>query len=244
MKMTKVFGIAALATIACATTARADVKQFLTRCSPGSIRTCASLQVTTTPKVGGGTDVIIRVRNLAGQLANDNTGGSLITRIGLVAPYITGASGLTVSAGNGAQNIGGAATKWTMSAPGGLGTPIYMTAGIQTGTQAGGIAGCNGSWNLPATRFVTCASTSWVAFRFSTTNNWSANNSEVAWLANNFNANQGGLGVECGSNDSHGARQYCTNVTPEPVTMILLGSGLAGMSGFGVLRRRKKDEIV
>jgi hypothetical protein len=32
-----------------------------------------------------------------------------------------------------------------------------------------------------------------------------------------------------------------TNVVPEPVTMILLGSGLAGMGGMGVIRRRKKD---
>jgi hypothetical protein len=32
-----------------------------------------------------------------------------------------------------------------------------------------------------------------------------------------------------------------TNIVPEPVTMILLGSGLAGMGGMGVIRRRKKD---
>jgi len=54
--------------------------------------------------------------------------------------------------------------------------------------------------------------------------------------------------VECGTDQGslNSTREFCGTpmVTPEPVTMLLLGSGLAGMGGFGLVRRRKKDHDV
>lgn len=47
-------------------------------------------------------------------------------------------------------------------------------------------------------------------------------------------------GHQTGALNSSGQDSNC-GVVPEPVTMVLLGSGLAGMGGVGVLRRRKKD---
>lgn len=236
----------ALLAVAGVSTARADFKDFLTRCTPGSMRACANLQVITTPDGSGGTNVIIRLRNLAGTLdvGNlDNTGGSLITRIGLVAPQIMGASGLTVNAVGGASSVGSPAGFWMLRNPGGLGGPIELTAGITPGTTSGGVAGCLPSYSgYQADRFETCALGGWIEFSFNTTNSWSANQAEVAWLIQDAN-NPAGFGEECGSDpttSTPGGRSYCA-VTPEPITMVLLGSGLAGMGGFGALRRRRKD---
>ena len=246
MTMTKVFASFAIVAAAGASTARADFRWFDQRCSPGAIRTCASLQVQTTLLGGGGTSVLIRVRNLAGSFASDNTGGSIISRIGIVAPTIVlGSNALSVTAVGGATQTGAAASKWFLRSPGGLGNMIELTAGITSGTRSGGIEGCSTpSGGHPATYFATCGAGGWVEFAFSTTNNWSANNAEVAWLVQDMNANSGRTAIECGSNYSGQAREWCTGVTPEPITMVLLGSGLAGMGGFGLTRRRKKDEQV
>lgn len=225
--------------------ARADVKLFQNRCSPGSLRACASLMVTTQLNASGGTDVRISVRNLQGW-SSDNTGGSLITRIGIVAPPIAGFStGLTMTA-NGAATAGTPGSAWFLRRPGGLGSPIELTAGIASGTKNGGIAGCGApQGGMPASWYRTCNG-GWVDFTFSTTNAWSANNAEVAWLTTNMAASPN-TGLECGTNDGgpNDGRNYCASadVTPEPISMLLLGSGLAGLGGFGFVRRRKVDPI-
>lgn len=45
--------------------------------------------------------------------------------------------------------------------------------------------------------------------------------------------------------NGNGGPANCGNtVVPEPITMVLLGTGLASMGGVGVIRRRKKDQDV
>ncbi len=243
--MTRLMTSLAAMSLAFTATARADVKYFLNRCSPGAMRACASLMVTTQPNAAGGTDVRISVRNLQGFASGlgDNTGGSLISRIGLVTPQIAGfSSGLTVVS-SGAAVVGSPASAWFLRRPGGIGTPIELTAGITPGSRTGGIAGCSAPLGgFPSSYYETCAG-GYVDFVFSTTNAWSANSAEVAWLTSDMSAFSG-QGVECGSNYAPKQRAYCdeASVTPEPVSMLLVGSGLFGVGGIGFIRRRRGED--
>jgi len=237
MRTVRVLATLGVLTMAGAASLRADFKDFSNRCFPGAVRVCASLQVYTAINGSGGTNVVILVRNLQGwNWGIDNTGGSILTRIGLTAPSITGASGLSVT-GVGAGVVGSPATPWALSTPGGLGGSIELTA------VSGGIVGCNppGIGGLPSSYFQTCGG-GWVAFTFTTTNAWSANVAEVAWLTQRVSSPYGPQGYECGSVQG-GGRDECTTVTPEPVTMLLLGSGLAGVGGMGLVRRRRGKDV-
>lgn len=241
MRIVRVVATLALASAIGASALRADFKDFSNYCSTGSIRACASVQVYTALNGSGGTDVVLLVRNLQGSgYGIDNTGGSVITRIGLVAPSISGASGLQVQSSN--VPVGSPSGFWNLSNPGRLGGPIELTAGITPGSTAGGIIGCDSpASGLPGSYFNTCGSNDWVVFYFTTTNAWSANDAQVAWLTQQFGVNGGGL--ECDTNGGSPGRESCVSVTPEPITMLLLGSGLAGVGGVGVVRRRRGKDV-
>lgn len=239
------FGLGVIALVA-ASPARADFKDFIGYCSPGALRSCASLQIITTLNGSGGTNVLIRVQNLQGSMYPDNTGGSLLTRIGIVAPTNIGsASGLTVTTSGTATAMNNPGALWSLRTPGSIGSPIELAAGISSGTS-GAIVGCSDpSSGTPSTHFRTCGTTGWVEFSFTTSNAWSANDAELAWVIDKTTNFPGG-GLECDTDTVPApGRTGCiaTSPVPEPITMVLMGSGLAGMGGIGFLRRRRKNEL-
>ena len=247
MRLGTVLAGVALMMAGSATALRADFKDFSNRCSPGAVRTCASIQIYTTLDGNGGTFVRILVRNLQGWYGNDNTTGSVLTRLGIVTPQISGVSGgLTATAISPAGSTGNTAGIWELRTPGALGGPIELTAGGPAGTKAG-VVGCNMPVGGYPDNYIQTCGGGWAEFTFSTTNEWSANDAEIAWLMTRIGP--GNNTVECGTDQGslNSTREFCdvtTMVTPEPVTMLLLGSGLAGMGGFGLVRRRKKDSDV
>jgi len=240
----KLIALAAVGLAMAPASARADIKHFLNYCSPGAMRACASIVVETSLRAGGGTNVSIRVRNLQGWgWYGDNTGGSSIRRVGLITPQIVGASGLSVSTIGTVGQQGSPNGYWFLDQPAGLGGLIQVASSTNY-TGEGGIRGCDNPTYSVNNYYRTCGeNTGWVVFTFTTQNNWSASQAEVAWLSDGYQNYTTEPITECGSDGGYGAdgRIPCSHVTPEPITMVLLGSGMAGLGGAGLIRRRRKN---
>ena len=243
--MTKTVAVFAMLAALGVSEASASTRSFNFICSVNyALRACVSVRVTTTPNNSGGTNVIISIQNNQGALP-DQTGGSLINVVGLTAPSkatLGSASGLTVTS-SGATVVGNPSAHWSISKAGVNGPIEFASSTPLLGyNPEGGIIGCNASERSPTNYFQTCGG-GWVSFNFTTSNLWDANLAELGIKLDGVVGVQ--TRVECKTGVAPSDPTYCPSVavTPEPVSMALLATGLLGLGGAGLRRRRKGADV-
>lgn len=240
MRSGKVVALSALMTLASLQTANASGFSWngSTICGGNLFATCAAVTVSTSFNASTGrTTVVMSVTNLAG--SNGTYAGTVFTQIGLWnlptrnpgAAYVDGS--LTVLNQQG-TNVTSA---WQ------LGTPGLSGGGIQPGVfGVDPTNGINGGM-LPGDAYT---------FTF-----------ELTGLPSDFDLNTTGVALHgqggfdgcstklvidgAGTPNEGPYDPAClppTTTIPEPVTMTLLATGLAGMGGAGIIRRRRnRNEI-
>lgn len=242
----KALGLAAMLATGFASPASADGFKSYQICGGGNFATCAAVQITVV-----GTDVTVRVWNLSGNSAatyGTNTyAGTIFNGIGFY-----NVSGVSVVSGSlstsGPALAGTTPGSWGIANNGTVGFGVSFRA-ITPGVYDNAIAsGCASAGQLPAgTNLYANPCTSnlgnlndYVTFQFKITGAWDPSTSDIVLRGVN---GPNGARTECWTGPTPaGAAANCTTVTPEPVTMSLLATGLAGMGGAGLIRRRKQKQ--
>jgi hypothetical protein len=220
-------------------------------CSNGAIRSCASISITTalSSTFGnvGGTVVEVYLRNLQGTDPNDNTGGSFLTKFGLLNSGLGAFFGpLTVSLVGSVGTGGTPLDDWgTAGSYNEIGNPSIAFSTQGSPSKNGAIQGCTLT-SSPTDYFKTCdgaGDTGSVLFRFETTGRWYASNAQFGYKVQRGG---GADSVECVSNVDPSNPKFCdppvsveTTVAPEPVTMALVATGVLGLVAAGGFSRRR-----
>jgi hypothetical protein len=213
-------------------------------CASATLKSCHSVQLQTHSN-GSGTFVKVTLRNLQGQ--GDPNDTSAWSALHLLRFY---GSGFTVAA---ADVAGGSAAPWLWNFTQATGEPGVLR--LNGNSPWAGVGGCTdpSAGGSPTPVLLTCGSD--IIFSFSTTTIWNASQiagmylrvnigSSATTTANTQKACQTDLTVYTPGSVPNGCTDIAasaTSVTPEPITIALLGSGLLGIGGAR-MRRKKKDE--
>jgi hypothetical protein len=222
-------------------------------CGGNEFNTCASvdLRVTNLTASGASQHVVVRIWNLSG--SNGTFAGTVFTQVGFEGignpvSYVSGTLAMS-----GPKRPGDTPAQWRArnDKEVGGGVKLDIVTGTTNGIHNGVSTACapSGSlpggdvelWQNPCRNPAGDLDPGWIVLSFNVSGGpWAVDNTYLLVKGQN---GPNGNSTEC---ITGGSKQNCsptppTSVVPEPVSMLLLASGLMGLGGVSVVRRRKRN---